>query len=83
MNPVGLFIYEFIADHTIEVKIDYIRPEYRDFKNAKFLYQKELIKLKDQGVSVMRTQSEIVAHQRYLKRMGFIEIRKNYFEKKV
>lgn len=69
--PAGLFVYEHVDKNTIEVKMDYAIPNYRDNKNGEYIYNAETKFLKEQGITKMITSSDIKAHIKYLKSIGF------------
>lgn len=69
--PVGLFIYEPHPDGVAEIHLDYVRPEYRDLKNAHFLYSAQKENLNAKGLFTFVTRSSIKAHQSYLEKLGF------------
>lgn len=71
MIPVGIFITEPIGENKLEVLVDYIIPEYRDFKNGKYLFREGLTMLKKQGFDTLYTSSEHKEHKKYLKKIGF------------
>jgi hypothetical protein len=69
--PVGLFIFEEKLDGIIEIKLDYIIPDYRDFKNASFTLSSQAELLKERGFKTFTTTSIIGSHRKYLKKIGF------------
>jgi hypothetical protein len=69
--PAGLFVYEQTDKNTIDVKMDYAVPNYRDNKNGEYIYNAETKFLKEQGITKMTTTSEVKAHIKYLKNIGF------------
>lgn len=71
MIPVGLFISEPVSHDTIEVKLDYTIPAYRDLKNARYLYSKGVQDCWSEGYQEIITRTEIPAHRSYLERVGF------------
>ncbi len=71
--PVGLFIYEEKSDGIIEIKLDYIIPDYRDFKNASFTLSSQAELLKQRGFKTFITTSNISTHRNYLKKIGFVQ----------
>ncbi len=83
MITVGLFVYQPLDKDRIEILLDYITPDYRDFKNEKFLQSRQIPKLIQEGFSkyCIETGNPIV--QTYVKKMGFIESKEsaNLFEK--
>ena len=75
MKPVGLFAYRRLADEpaTVEVLIDYVIPEARDFKTAQFLFDRHSSQLRAEEINTLISKSERPGHIAYLKRMGFKE----------
>lgn len=75
--PVGLFIFEEKLDGIIEIKLDYIIPDYRDFKNASFTLSSQAALLKQRGFKIFTTVSNIGKHRKYLKKIGFVQSNHN------
>lgn len=67
--PAGLFVANVLDGDTLELKLDYVIPGYRDFKIGRYLYAGHV--LRDLGYSaiVAHTQGERAAE--YLSKMGF------------
>ena len=83
--PVGLFIYEEIKPGEANILLDYAIPDYRDLKNAEYLYYAESKFLKEKGITNLVTESSVKEHRKYLKKVGFSEsdTEKNIFSKKL
>jgi len=83
--PVGIFIYKVRSLDEAEILLDYAIPDYRDLKNAKYLYYAESEFLKEKGTKILIAKSEVDKHKNYLKRVGFKEDteNKNIFRKKL
>ncbi len=75
--PVGLFIYEEKSDGIVEIKLDYIIPDYRDFKNVSFTLSSQAELLKQRGFQTFTTASNIGKHRKYLKKIGFTQSHDN------
>jgi len=75
MKPVGLFAYRRLPDEpaTVEVLIDYVIPEARDFKTAQFLFDRHSTQLREESINRLISKSERPGHIAYLKKMGFTE----------
>ncbi len=71
--PAGLFVYETRPEGIIDIKLDYVIPDYRDFKNASFTYSEQKTLLKEKGYRSFITRSTVPMHQQYLKRIGFVQ----------
>ena len=83
--PVGIFTYKVRSLDEAEILLDYAIPDYRDLKNAKYLYYAESEFLKEKGVKILIAKSDVDKHRNYLKRVGFTEDteNKNLFMKKL
>lgn len=82
MVPAGLFVYREEADDTICILLDYATPNYRDLKNAKFLYFTADF-MKEKGYRKLITESHHKLHSGYLKTLGFEKIDDNTYQKKL
>lgn len=71
-NPAGIIVGSRIDD-TFEIMIDYVTPTYRDFKIGVFLFRDQKHYFQEQGINVMISNPGSELHQRYLKRMGFVQ----------
>lgn len=75
---VGIFGFRYIDDGNIEVVIDYIVKDWRDFKNAVnfFNYVSSNLQFKNK---IFHTFSSNKYHNEYLMRMGFKKVGENKF----
>ncbi|MFQ3264891.1 MAG: hypothetical protein ACI9U5_000759 [Colwellia sp.] len=79
MKPVGFFSYRQLDNKgRVEVLLDYIIPEYRDFKAAEFMFTGQSNPLNQQGVKHLIVQSVDNKHELYLQRAGFIKKTHNF-----
>lgn len=69
--PVGLFVYEVQNGNIGDIKLDYVIPDYRDLKNAHFLFHVKQDFFRTDGLDSFTALSTIKAHQDYLQRIGF------------
>ena len=83
--PVGIFIYKLRSSNEAEILLDYAIPDYRDLKNAKYLYYAASEFLKEKGIKNLIAISDVNKHRNYLKRVGFKEDteKKNIFRKQL
>jgi hypothetical protein len=83
--PVGLFAYKELSDEEILIELDYAIPDYRDLKNARFVYFAQSNHFIKKGYLVLNTSTVIPAHKKYLKNIGFVEQPKDSgkFKKKI
>ncbi len=77
--PAGLLIADCRPDGIMAVDLDFVIPEYRDFKIAHYLYNPESGVLRDRDVHIVYNPAGTEEHQRYLRRMGFVETRDGRF----
>lgn len=76
----NIFVASLSTDGTAEVKINYTVPKYRDFKIGRFIFEEENKYLKDNGIKyIAYREVKNKNHERFLKRMGFTEDKKNNF----
>lgn len=73
MVPAGLFIGEQAADGTFEVKLDYVIPQYRDFKIARFVYAPESPIMANIAPTCAWTRATNPVHAKYLRQVGYRE----------
>lgn len=70
LMPVGLFVYVMKQD-TVYINLDYVIPEYRDLKNARYLYKDRAKHFKNQGFKIFQLRTESKELMRYLEKLGF------------
>lgn len=81
MNVAGIFLAHKDSKGALSVGLDYSTPEYRDYKNGRFIYRslkKEFIK---GGFEQIIAPGLTTKHAKYLKRFGFVEENKDVFVK--
>ena len=85
MIPVGIFISKPIQEDTLEIVIDYIIPDYRDFKNSIFLHSGEIKGYKDEGFKNLVASTKSGLHRKYLLKMGYVQDPENslLFKRKI
>ena len=74
MAVAGLFIARKTEEKTLEVEIDYVLPEYRDFKNGKFVYYWLSKQFAENGYTKVFASSESKKYNQYLLKLGFSEV---------
>lgn len=73
MIPVGIFSMRIVGEGRARVVMDYIVPEFRDFKFGVYLYQKKSYLFRDRQITRLEAVTEVEAHRRYLMKLGFKE----------
>lgn len=84
--PAGILVAKQVHNHTLEILVDYVTPTYRDFKMGQFLYEREKSYFLDKGYQQLITKPGSFRHQKYLKMMGFVEVRikqEIYYQKNI
>lgn len=75
--PAGIFIASKHDDETLKIELDFVIPEYRDFKIGAFIYESNKSYFLDKGYSRFICYSSSDTHIKYLKKMEFIEVSEN------
>lgn len=73
MVPAGLFIGEARDDNTFEVQLDFVIPQYRDFKIGSYVYSSDSGLLTGLEPTCVWADASNSDHAQYLRRMGFAE----------
>lgn len=71
MMPVGVFIGELVGEGVLEIKLDYVIPDYRDLQSAHFLYDKRQRFFRKKNISRLIIKSTVRKHVLYLHKVGF------------
>jgi len=82
--PAGIFVASKQDEKTLKVELDFVTPEYRDFKIGNYIYNNSKNYFLNKGYSKLVSVSSNEVHIQYLKKMGFeekMENGKKYFEK--
>lgn len=70
MAVAGIFLAHKEGD-TLVVGLDYVIPEYRDFKNGRYLYRHLKPMLKELGFQKVKAGEKNPANDYYFKKLGF------------
>jgi len=76
MQVAGVFLAETKEDQIL-VKLDYVTPQYRDFKLGKYIYNEHQKQFKNQGFTQFISGSYSKKNDHYLKKLGFKLIQDN------
>lgn len=71
--PVGLIVYEEQSDTVVRIHVDFAIPAYRDFENAGYFFREFSSIMHEKGFKQYISYCKVPVHQRYLRRMGFVE----------
>ena len=71
MVPACLFVAKPSGDGNLAIKLDFVIPEYRDFKIGKFLFEEKQTFFPSCGFTTLIATATTRTHADYLKKMGF------------
>ena len=73
MVPAGVFIARRTPGDpgSLTVELDYVTPEYRDYRTGRFLFHDSLAYFRAQGVRRIVTAAHTDSHVKYLEKVGF------------
>ncbi|UGA55385.1 hypothetical protein [Vibrio sp. VB16] len=67
----GVLVGNISPEGELSVLLDYVTPEYRDFKLAHYYYVSNPNVIKDRGVKVLKANATTPEHKEYLLKVGF------------
>lgn len=73
MAVAGLFLAHREDGNILRVGLDYVIPEYRDFKNGRYIYQRLRKYFIDNGFDVVKASVKSEKYCKYLKKLDFTE----------
>lgn len=71
MVPAGLLLGNKKKDGVLDVDLDFVIPDYRDFKIGEYMYREKSEYFTDQGIHTITTSSGNDDHNKYLEKIGF------------
>ena len=71
MQVTGLFLAHREEENILTVGLDYVVPEYKDFKNGKYVYYNLRKKFIEEGYSKIIAEGNDLSYIKYLKKFGF------------
>ncbi|MGM0496828.1 MAG: hypothetical protein ACQESJ_02835 [Bacteroidota bacterium] len=83
LKPAGAFVGVSKNKEELQIKLDYVTPQYRDSKLGSYIYTKYSNFFKEKGYKVLTCNTHIKTHQKYLKKMGFTSEGENTFSFKL
>jgi N-acetylglutamate synthase-like GNAT family acetyltransferase len=75
VNPAGLVISRR-EDAEVRILLDYVLPQYRDLRCARFFLEKMAPVWRRQGIRRLLSPAAGATHREYLKRLGFNRVRR-------
>jgi N-acetylglutamate synthase-like GNAT family acetyltransferase len=81
-NIAGVMVAER-SDSTLDIKLDYVTPRYRDFKAGHYYFEEHPDLFKKEGIDRLRAYAREESHRSYLEKMGFSKVpdSENKYEK--
>ena len=79
MAVAGVFLARQHGENGLLIDLDYVIPEYRDFKNARYVYVHLRGEFLKAGYDHVVSLASSKAHRRYLERIGFISLESNKY----
>ncbi|WED27264.1 hypothetical protein L3V77_03240 [Vibrio sp. DW001] len=67
----GVLVGNINPEGELSVLLDYVTPEYRDFKLAHYYYVSNPNVIKERGVKVLKANATTPEHKEYLLKVGF------------
>lgn len=83
MSVAGFFLAHRANDNELHVDLDYVLPEYKDFKNGKYVYFQLRDKFIAAGYKTVIAEGNNHRYFRYLKKLGFSELKPGVFTKEL
>ncbi len=83
MNVAGIFLAHPEDNHTLKVGLDYVIPEYRDYKNGHYVYHRLRDSFIKEGFEKVIVNSSCNKHSKYLKKLGFKKVDDSTFVKEI
>jgi len=74
MVTAGVFIGKMIDKETLMIELDYVIPEYMDFKTGKYIYEQHKTYFLNKGIKKLAERTTNPKHEKYLSKMGFHKI---------
>lgn len=83
MSIAGLFLAHRENGTILNVKLDYVLPEYKDFKNGKYVYFTLRSKFIEAGFKTVKAAGNNQSYFKYLRKFGFTETNSGVFTMKL
>lgn len=69
--PAGLLLGELDKNGIYQIRLDFVIPNYRDFKIGRYLFDEQKNYFREVGVRRFEAIAGSEEHQKYLRKMGF------------
>ena len=81
MAVAGVFLAHREENHCLSVGLDFVLPEYRDFKNGKYIYLRLRDRFINDGFTKVIAEGNSEKYSQYLSKLGFVKNAEGLFEK--
>jgi len=81
--PAGIFICSDAGEGVLNIELDYVTPEYRDFRVGTYIFEHEAKCFLEKGFKRLVCRTDNKAHVKYLRKMGFVKDGGGVFVKEV
>lgn len=71
MQVAGVFVGEMMENNKLCIELDYVTPEYRDYKLGKYVYSPDQPLFKEKNIKSLISGSYSPKNDAYLKKIGF------------
>ena len=72
-NIAGVLVGRMKSDGLFSIVLDYVTPQYRDFKLGSYYFKKYPAFLKEKGINTLQAFAKSKDHHIYLQKMGFLQ----------
>lgn len=79
MSVAGIFLAHRENNNVLVVGLDYVIPEYRDFKNGRYVYYSLRKNFIDAGFTMIKADKNYLRNDDYFKKLGFKKDRNNQY----
>jgi len=80
MSVAGVFLAHAAEEHVLCVGLDYVTPQYRDFKNGKYIYKRLVNRFIGLGYKKVISPTWSSDYEKYLKKLGFNKTNETFLE---
>jgi len=80
MSVAGVFLAHNAEDNVLCVGLDYVTPEYRDFKNGRYIYKRLVNRFVGLGFKKVISPAWSKEYVKYLEKLGFKKVNEKYLE---
>ncbi|TDT72459.1 hypothetical protein EV215_0265 [Hypnocyclicus thermotrophus] len=83
-HTAGILVGESQENNkTFFINIDYVTPEYRDFKLGSYFFNQNIDFIKNRGYTKLKTKTNNETHKKYLEKIGFKKSNDEYYIKEI